>query len=280
MKMKAERFEDALPTARADPGPAVGEALADRRRALGYSVEDIALKLKFSRRQLEALEQGRFDRLSGPTFVRGMTRSYARLLDLDPAPLIERIGAHLSAPADPETAIVLNEPIPFSDGSQRVNLAYAGLSLVIAGVIGAVAWEWLAESAAKDRLTFVRAAQAPAEPARVPVEVAGTTLAVMEPPAPAQETAVATVTEGLRARGGMRRIALDFDRESWVQIRARDGRVLLSQLNAAGTQQVVEGRPPFDLVIGNAQHVRLRYDDHAVDLAPHLKIDVARLTLE
>ena len=274
--MEPKRFEDAPPAAREDPGPALGEALADRRRALGYSVEDIALKLKFSRRQLEALEGGRLDELPEATFVRGMIRSYARLIGLDPDPLIARIGAC----GGPQAAIVLDEPIPISDGSQRVNLAYAALSVLIAGVIGAVAWEWVAQDAAQHRLTFVRAAQAPAEPVRVPVAVAATPLAAARPPAPAQETTVPAEPEALRVRDGMRRIALHFDRESWVQIRARDGRVLLSQLNAAGTERVVEGRPPFDLVIGNAQHVRLHYDDRAVDLAPHLKIDVARLTLE
>ncbi len=73
---------------------------------------------------------------------------------------------------------------------------------------------------------------------------------------------------------------LQFERDSWVQIRGPDGKVLLSQLHPAGTERFIEGRPPFDLVIGNAQHVRLRYDDRDVDLAPHLKIDVARLKLE
>jgi cytoskeleton protein RodZ len=65
-----------------------------------------------------------------------------------------------------------------------------------------------------------------------------------------------------------------------VEIRAGDGKVLLSQLNPGGTEQVVEGRPPFALVIGNAQHVRLSYDDRPVDLAPHVKVEVARLTLD
>lgn len=271
--MAPERSE--RPAAQADAEAAVGEALADRRRALGYSVEDIALKLKFSRRQLEALEQGRFDRLPGTTFVRGMIRNYARLLDLDSAPLLECIGAR-----DPQAEIVLGKPIPFSDGSQRVNLVYAALSVVIAGLIGTVAWEWLAENAAGNRLTFVRPAQAPVEPVRVPVTLAGTTLAVSEPPAPAPEAVPPAEADGLNVQSGRHRIALRFERESWVQIRARDGKILLSQLNPAGTQRVLEGRPPFDLVIGNARHVRLRYDDREVDLAPHLRVEVARLTLE
>jgi cytoskeleton protein RodZ len=82
------------------------------------------------------------------------------------------------------------------------------------------------------------------------------------------------------AAKGNRRIVLKFERPSWVEIRGRDGRILLSQLNSAGSEQMIEGMPPFSLVIGNAQHVRLSYDDREVDLAPHVKVEVARFTLD
>jgi len=36
----------------------------------------------------------------------------------------------------------------------------------------------------------------------------------------------------------------------------------------------------LSLVVGNAAGVRLLYNEQPVDLAPHTKIDVARLTLE
>jgi cytoskeleton protein RodZ len=80
--------------------------------------------------------------------------------------------------------------------------------------------------------------------------------------------------------GALRRIDLEFGKDSWVEIKQGDGRTLLSQLNAAGTKQTLEGKPPFSLVIGNAPTVRLRYNDESVDLRPHFKVDVARLTLE
>jgi ribosome-binding protein aMBF1 (putative translation factor) len=56
--MEPQRNESA---ARADSARAVGEALGDRRRSLGLSIDDLSLKLKFMPRQLEALEAGRFD---------------------------------------------------------------------------------------------------------------------------------------------------------------------------------------------------------------------------
>ena len=73
---------------------------------------------------------------------------------------------------------------------------------------------------------------------------------------------------------------MKFERTSWVEIRGGDGKVLTSQLNSGGSEQTIEGRPPFSLVIGNAQHVRLSYDDRPIDLVPHVKVEVARFTLE
>ena len=62
----------------------------------------------------------------------------------------------------------------------------------------------------------------------------------------------------------------------------RDGldRQLVHSLNPAGTERVVQGVPPFSLVIGNAQHVRLTYGDREIDLRPHTRVEVARFILE
>ena len=73
---------------------------------------------------------------------------------------------------------------------------------------------------------------------------------------------------------------MKFERASWVEIRDGQGKPLISQLNPGGSERVVEGRPPFALIIGNAQHVRLSYDDRSIDLAPHVKVEVARFTLD
>jgi cytoskeleton protein RodZ len=71
-----------------------------------------------------------------------------------------------------------------------------------------------------------------------------------------------------------------FARESWVEIRDRNGRKIFSQLNEPGTEQVVTGVPPLSLVVGNAIGVQLTHNEQPVNLGPYTKVDVARLTLE
>jgi len=261
----------------ADAGAGVGDELAAARKALGLSIADIARQLKFGARQIEAMEQGRFEDLPSGTFARGMVRSYARLLKLDAEPLVGRMAARVAVPDNAEAVAGARRPIPITDGSRRTNLVYAALSVAILGVIAAVVFEWQRERADAARLSFVPAARAPAEPQRLaaatPVDVSPANIA-----APPAVDAVAPTAAPLAP--GHRRISLKFDGSSWVEIRGRDGEVLFSQLNPAGSEKAVEGRPPFALIIGNAQHVRLSYEDRQIDLAPHVKVEVARFTLE
>jgi cytoskeleton protein RodZ len=276
----------------------VGAALAQARGALSLTIGDVAQQLKFAPRQIEALEQDNFAELPGGMFARGMVRAYARLVRLDPEPLLARIPAGAPAPNNAEALAAIRRPIPITDSSRRGNLVYAALSLAILAVIGAVIVEWQAERSRAARLTFVPAAQppataAPTAPAEAPrTEVASTVTpqiasldaapaaapaaepasTAAEPPAPAPQAAASPA--------GSRRIALRFEQESWVEIRGRGDKLLMAQLNPAGSERVVEGRPPFSVVIGNAHHVRITYDDRPVDLTPHIRVEVARFTLD
>ena len=46
--------------------------------------------------QVLALEEGRYHIFSAPVYVRGFVKSYAKLVNLDPLPLLERINADIS----------------------------------------------------------------------------------------------------------------------------------------------------------------------------------------
>jgi cytoskeleton protein RodZ len=320
--------EQAAPREPQPPGPTpeqgVGEALSQARKALGLSLEDVAQQLKFGTRQIEALEQGRFDGLHGATFARGMVRSYARLVKLEPEPLLERIEGRVPRPAAPGAAISIRRPIPFSDTARGTNFVYVVLSIVVLAIGAAVAFEWHQDRGAKSTpLTFVPAAQAPLEPPRALASAAGPIPAppghastpsaapsAAAPSAPSSPDRVPSVPAGAPAEAAtavtasaaaptvtaatesepaaasqpaaeahLGRLVLDFAEESWVEVKDASGKKLLSQLNPAGTEQVLEGAPPLSLVIGNAQHVTVTYDGKPVDLTPHIRVEVARLTL-
>lgn len=93
---------------------AVFAMLSQARAAAGLTIEEAARQLKFAPRQLEALEAGRLERLPGGTIVRGMVRSYARLLRIDPEPLLAQIAAQVPSPDAERLAQVYRQPVPFS----------------------------------------------------------------------------------------------------------------------------------------------------------------------
>lgn len=78
--------------------PSVGNQLKAAREAKQMSVGDIAIALKLTSRQVEALENGNWQGLPGQTFIRGFVRNYARLLQLDSAPLMSQLDTVLEVP--------------------------------------------------------------------------------------------------------------------------------------------------------------------------------------
>jgi cytoskeleton protein RodZ len=261
----------------------VGTTLRMAREAAGLGLEEVARRLKFAPRQLDALERGDWGRLPGGAAVRGMVRQYARLLELDADALVARAGQ--GAPLPEQLAHRFQQPVPFSDGSRRSNAAYVALSLVLLVVVGAVAYQWRMERSDRGRLNFVSATQQPAEPARAtqaPAVPAKSEPVSVAPPkaAPQAPAASAPALAESAPSGPRRRIVLRFEQEAWVEIRSGTGALLISHLHPAGTERSVSGVPPFSVVIGNAQHVQLTYNDRPVDLMPHVKVEVARFTLE
>lgn len=273
------------------PLTGVGQELAAAREARGLALGDVAQQLKFAPRQLEALEQEQFAALPGATFAKGMVRSYARLLKLDPEPLLQRVAGHFEVPDANRLAARYHQPVPFSDGARKSTFVYLGLSAGVLVLVGAVAYEWHQErnavAKAPTKATTTVAKAAPREtpkqrPAPAPVQqvVAPAPEPVASPvPAPETRTLIAAPAEKPKAVAGPHRLVVRTDGEAWIEIKDSADRMLVSSLNPPGSERVVRGKPPYSLVIGNAANVTVLYDDKPIDLAPHTRQDVARLTV-
>lgn len=279
-----------------------GRALAVARAAQNLSVADVARHLRLTTAQVQALEAGAYERLPGPVFVRGFMRNYARLLKMDPERLLQAARLDLPAPAVHEAAPPSRD-IPFPGAEPRRWPWYAAATAAI--VAGLAFYEFYWGDPRQEVITTVTApgsasimqepavpapvaaVQAPAEPPAGAAEETGQAPPAVPEGMPAarkemgtaEQAAAPSAPEGKQAAGAGT-IVLAFDRESWVQIRDGRGRTIFLKHNQPGTEQQVNGLPPFTLVIGNAGGVRLTYNDRPVDLSHHAKDDVARLTLE
>lgn len=285
--------------------PAHGVVLAAARRAQGLEIADVARQLKLSTGQIEALESGNFVKLPGPVFVRGFVRNYARLLKLDPDEVWDSMESAVPA-HNPRGELPPSQDIPLPSAQPRRNWPRYAVSVLLLFVALAAYELYLGDGATLEQRPVQAVAVPAAAPSAVsiaPIQAAPSTPAEAAAAAPAQVAAIPEAERQADAAGaaavsaappaepaasgnpsrpaaaGEHELRLVFDKESWVEIRDRSGRAVLSQINKPGTEQRISGLPPFSLVIGNANGVKLMHNDNPVDLAQHTKVDVARFTL-
>lgn len=297
--------------------PTVGEQLQAARKMRLLEVIDVAQALKLGPRQVEALENGDWQGLPGQTFVRGFVRNYARFVQIDPLPLMAQLDGVLQKPVD---SLALAEskaasmPSGVSFGAPRRDrmVVVFGLLLVIAA---ALAYFLLAKDLSSLRETAQSAIDslarksepemAAAKPLAAPAEQAAAASAgaavepifppgttpqqVMNPqalmaPEPLSSTVSAAPLAGSaeKSKLAVSEAQLRFvaDKESWVEVRDRDSKVVFYERITPGKDREVSGLGPLSLVIGYAPGVKLYWRGQPIDLLPFARGEVARLVLE
>lgn len=286
--------------------------LKGAREAQGLSVGDVSAHLKLTIRQIEAIERGELSSLPGSAFARGFVRNYARFLGLDPAVFMSAIDA--SEKESPEIPAVRMSAESLGDmpHGRRKRLPFMPIFFIVLAILALLSsgayYGWF-ESRDEDLLARLLPTEAEFEPVAQPVPAdsapAAESSATLQSMAASDETSSAPVATESSVPGvvvqsvsssvqspvaagsapavpqsGAVSLVLEFEGDSWVDVRGAGGKVLMSRLNPKGSSQTVQGTPPLSLVIGNASKVKLKWRGKPVDLAPHAKVDVARLSLQ
>ncbi len=129
-----------------------GELLAQERQSKNLTIEQVSDRLKISEANLKAMEADQFEQLPGPAFSKGYLRSYARLLDINEARIMELYGE--AEQADVQVSRLLSEK-PLDHPNGVGNAWLVGVFLVIvAGFVGSSIYWWNSpgktENAAQD----------------------------------------------------------------------------------------------------------------------------------
>ncbi|TRZ91737.1 MAG: helix-turn-helix domain-containing protein [Rhodocyclaceae bacterium] len=256
-----------------------GSVLRRTREARGQSIADVVQVIRFSSRQIEALERDDYASLPGSTAVRGLVRNYAKFLRLDAAPLLAQLD-----PAVPVPEADVRPPVNMGEAEQpsvfeRVPPKFIAAAIAI--LLSTLAAYWYSDLSADGVLTQRLPGMADSPSVVSPNPVAAAAVVPVVAPAPAviaeAQPAGPGVTSGQIPFAGLR---VEFDDRSWIEIRDATQKVVFDGVYPAGTRQNVEGKPPFQVWIGKASGVRLFMGERSIDLKPHTRAEVARFSLE
>jgi cytoskeleton protein RodZ len=272
-----------------------GILLAAARKASGLSIAEVAVEMRISPRQVEAIEADRYEDLPGAVFVRGFVRNYARLLNIDPVPLLHALEPALGAEVPLRAQHYAGTlPVPVRRSHARVWLALLGIVLAIL-VVGGLYEYWRARRVAPqgaDSLVVPMQPSAPTAATPAPVE-RGEPVPLLperlsDAPKSSKEGAAApgptdsapAPVAPSTASPGVDRLTVEFLQPSWLEVRDRAGRILYSGTGAAASVQSFEAEGPIGVVIGNAPGVRITYNQKPVDVLAYAERNIARFTLE
>jgi cytoskeleton protein RodZ len=265
-------------TAPSAPSPAtLGETLRVARLAQDLTIEQLSTELRIEAKQLQALENDRFEQIGVPVFVKGYLKQYGMRLGLD---VRELLALYYKQTTLEDVQIQPNRTIKLRD-EREITWVLAGIVLAVV-VIGLAIWWWNGgRFAMAPSTSSPPAATRPAEdggqpeqaePRReAPTVTPREALPAVDPPAtePARPDAPPAEIPAVAAAGGADSadaraapivavpLQFSFEGESWAEVTDARGERLLFGLNPAGRTVTVRGEPPFAILLGDANVVRL-----------------------
>ena len=293
-----------------------GKTLAAAREAMGWSVEQIADQLKMAVRQVVALEAGDYAALPGPAVVRGFVRAYAKVVRLDPVPLVAQIA--LDAPeAGIAGSIRRDRPASFSEvrfpsHGKRSKLPIVPiLAVVLVAAAGIGAWQLglvpasltgasapaadtavltQAETGASPSTTLIQDPSVPLISVPPPATATDAAPGAASPagvgpvqgvgPAPVAPAATTTVAPLPAAAAGANPLVLNVREDSWVEVRDAQGKALVRRMVKAGETASVEIAGPSTVIVGKPTAVTATLRGAPVALPPMQGSTISRVKVQ
>lgn len=259
--------------------PSFGAELRRVREQSGQTVDEIASALFVRPHLIAALETEDLSVFSAPVYAMGLLRSYSRLLEIRPEPLLAALES-MEAGHDPVLTSISKEArsVAAANGRQfRAGLMVGAVVLIIAVVVGF--YQSASEDAPMTPATSSEGAGAEAEPeAGLGPENVKATSDASDSTAPelGDDSKADAVNDSgnadVKADSGDQpspstdvaepeaNLLLTFETDSWAEVHDAGGRRLLTRVGRAGQKLSLQGQPPFDVRLGYAPGVRIEYN--------------------
>lgn len=212
--VRAQRLKPDAPAVDLDPAWRAGRKLAEARRQLGLSLEEVADRIRVRREFLEALEAMNVKLLPGKAYALAFLRSYARALGIDEKAIVDQFQDECALTREDAQKQIRN---PASKPVRERPWIWA--AVILAGAVGVVGWRAMSP-----------AAEAPAEAAATQAS-------------PSQVSGGDTVM----ASAGERVVEVRAVTQAWLEARGPDGTVFLSRILEAGDVYRPDASPGWTL---------------------------------
>ncbi len=270
----------------------LGLKLRQAREQKGYSIGEVAERLKLSARQIEGLESGNYEGMPELVFVRGFLRTYGRFLDLD----------------DNEVAAFLDRIMPQNrnnlyavdrSGSQALNYQQTEvkksfptwiLGVLTAVVIGGGIYVWQSKSNQEyakqsdnmERPEPAGSAAGNLQADNISVVAMGSDTAASAAPAaaasasavPAQTTASEPAFAASAASGvvpvAADELAVKVLYRSNLVIKDKNGAFVINRIVPAGSEHRFRGGAPYEVWIGYSLGATANYGGREINVRQHL----------
>jgi len=280
-----------------------GTRLRQARESAGLSLAEIAQRTLIPVARLQSLEKDDYNQVGVPTFVIGYTRTYARILGLDPSPLVQQLEDRLASQTvakQPPPSVALSLEVRKRPGSIFWPLMWLFLVvLVVVAVMGIGALSILDSSSPSlqpppatvpvpaPALTpttlslevqtdnppevSVQEEEVPDPSARqiIPLQLpsdptADPDFSAVETPEPDIEMPLAAPSDASPPA----ELVLNLSDDCWVDVTDATGKRIVARNVASGDNLRLFGQPPFDVILGNAAAVDMTLNGQPVDTNP------------
>lgn len=278
--------QPATPESTATAASALGALLRQAREQKGLSIGEVAERLKFSARRVEALENGDYQGLPEPVFIKGLLRTYIRFLELDEQAVAEKLQQIFPSATLHESKAVPPADLSFRDTPVKKNVPAWIIGVVILVVIGIAVYAWQSKSSAENaRQTAAASQETGAQAASLPaVEASNVKVVPMsssDVAASAGQTAQnnrSASDAAPAAANGTQTLVVSLKNRSWLQVSDAQGKVLISDVVPGNTEKRFDGTAPYKVIIGYALGARVQFAGKDVPV-PNSSKKTASLTV-
>jgi cytoskeleton protein RodZ len=255
----------------------VGAELRAARLRLGWALPDVAVKLRIRLCFLEAIEDGRVADLPGNAYAVGFLRAYATALGLDAGEVARRFRAEAHA-VNRKTELAFPAPVP-DRGVPAGAVVLLGALLMAGAYAGWYRFSGDVQPSSEvvapvpDRLAPLADRVAPDPPSPAAVVSPSPSTSALAAPAPnppppslptSESPSAAVAPTPVSPAPAENRVVLRLKSDAWIQVKERQGQVLLNRVMRAGDTWTVPKGTQLVLSTGNAGGTELLLDGQAM----------------